>query len=112
MSTISIARILELGITIGWQEAVEVADAAGHQATASGRSLVPEHCLISTEGRVELVGQGQRGQSNLSALGLLGLLLQGQSAPAELVALAAADGASAASGQPRQPRGSQLVRAA
>ena len=100
MSTISIARILELGITIGWQEAVEVADAAGHQATASGRSLVPEHCLISTEGRVELVGQGQRGQSSLSALGLLGLLLQGQSAPAELVALAAADGASAASGQP------------
>ena len=98
MSTISIARILELGITIGWQEAVEVADAAGHQATASGRSLVPEHCLISTEGRVELVGQGQRGQSSLSALGLLGLLLQGQSAPAELVALAAADGAS--SGQP------------
>ncbi|HVG83786.1 MAG TPA: hypothetical protein VM820_04680 [Vicinamibacterales bacterium] len=100
MATISIARILELGITIGWQEAVEVADAAGHQATASGRSLVPEHCLISTEGRVELVGQGQRGQSSLSALGLLGLLLQGQSAPAELVALAAADGASAASGQP------------
>jgi len=98
MATISIARILELGITIGWQEAVEVADAAGHQATASGRSLVPEHCLISTEGRVELVGQGQRGQSSLSALGLLGLLLQGQSAPAELVALAAADGAS--SGQP------------
>lgn len=98
MATISIARILELGITIGWQEAVEVADAAGHQATASGRSLVPEHCLISTEGRVELVGQGQRCQSSLSALGLLGLLLQGQSAPAELVALAAADGAS--SGQP------------
>ena len=98
MSTISIGRIFELGIAITWQEAVEVAHAAGLEATASGRPLAPERCLISTEGQVALTSGGQPPGAALSSLGLLRLMLEGSSAPAELMALIGADGASTAAG--------------
>jgi TonB family protein len=90
--TISVARILELRVPIGWQEAVEVA-AAARGAAASGKLLTLDGCRLSTKGIVELTGHTTRSRdAAISPLQLLRAMLDGQQAPAELRALAMAEG--------------------
>ena len=89
-TTISIARVLKLGVPIAWQEAVEVARAAEANAERYSRRLTVEGCLISTDGTVEVGTNGaDRQGADLSGLQLLAILIEGRHAPAELRALAA-----------------------
>jgi hypothetical protein len=89
-TTISIARVLQLGVPIAWQEAVEVARAAEAKAERHARRLTVEGCVISTAGTVEVGTNGtDRQGADLSGLQLLAILIEGQQAPAELRALAA-----------------------
>ena len=89
-NTISIARVLQLGVPIAWQEAVEVARAAESAAERRARRLTVEGCMISTAGTVEVGTNGtDRLGADLTALQLLAILIDGQQAPAELRALAA-----------------------
>ncbi len=89
-TTISIARVLQLGVPIAWQEAVEVARAAEAAAERHSRRLTVEGCIISTAGTVEVGSNGtDRLGAGLTALQLLAILIEGQQAPAELRALAA-----------------------
>ena len=89
-TTISIARVLQLGVPIAWQEAVEVARAAEATAERHSRRLTVEGCIISTAGTVEIGTNGtDRLGADLSGLQLLAILIEGQQAPAELRALTA-----------------------
>jgi protein TonB len=90
--TISVARILQLRVPIGWQEAVEVA-AAARGAAASGKLLTLDGCRLSTKGIVELTGHTTSSRdAGMSPLQLLRAMIDGQQAPAELRALAMAEG--------------------
>jgi hypothetical protein len=88
-TSIPVARILQLGIPIAWQEAVELARAAHQAAESAGVPLLLDECIISTEGTVHLIPAPASSRSGvpLTVLGLLGILIHGQDAPAELRAL-------------------------
>ena len=87
---ISVARLLQLRIPIAWQEAVEVARAADALSAVRGLRVTLQDCSISTDGSVELATDGSdRIGAPLSGLQLLRALLEGQSAPAELLAIVA-----------------------
>lgn len=87
-TSIPVARLLQLGVPIAWQEAVELARSAHQVAATAGVPLVLDACVISTDGTVHLIPPppGVAGLP-LTITDLLGLLLQGQDAPAELRAL-------------------------
>ena len=103
-TSIPVARILQLGVPIAWQEAVELARAAHQAAESAAVPLFLDECVISTEGTVHLIPAPPSGQP-LSELGLLGLLIHGQDAPAELRALV--DGQGDSPGRPLAPKGSE-----
>ena len=88
-TSIPVARILQLGVPIAWQEAVELARAAHQAAESAGVPLLLDECVISTEGTVHLIPAPASSRSGppLTVLGLLGILIHGQDAPAELRAL-------------------------
>ena len=88
-TSIPVARILQLGVPIAWQEAVELARAAHQAAESTGVPLLLDECVISTEGTVHLIPApaSSRPGPPLTVLGLLGILIHGQDAPAELRAL-------------------------
>ena len=88
-TSIPVARILQLGVPIAWQEAVELARAAHQAAESAGVPLLLDECVISTEGTVHLIPApaSSRPGPPLTVLGLLGILIHGQDAPAELRAL-------------------------
>ena len=87
--TISVARVLQLRVPIGWQEAVEVTAAARVVAASSGKPITVEACHLSATGVVELRSKtsGSK-EAVVSPLQLLRAMLDGQQAPAELRALA------------------------
>lgn len=93
-TTISVSRIIELGIPVAWQEAVEVAHAAYKLGGDSSGGITPRGCFLTAAGKVELhhVPAGPDNPT-LSSPQLLALLLEGQAAPPELLALLAAPGA-------------------
>ena len=96
-TSIPVARILQLGVPIAWQEAVELARAAHQAAEIAAVPLLLDECVISTEGTVHLIPAppSSRPSPPLTVLGFLGILIHGQDAPAELRALV--DGEDAAS---------------
>ncbi len=92
-TSIPVARLLQLGVPIAWQEAVELARSAHQLAESSGVPLLLDQCVISTEGTVHFVPPAtSRPGPALTVLDLLAILIQGQDAPAELRALVDGDG--------------------
>jgi TonB family protein len=107
--TISVARILQLRVPIAWQEAVEVASAAGKLAGSDPGGITLAGCVLSEDGTVTLAESPAA--THMSALQLLGRMLQGQAAPPELRALvmSAEDGLdSFPSEQDKRPRAKEL----
>jgi hypothetical protein len=88
-TSIPVARILQLGVPIAWQEAVELARTAHQVAESADVPLLLDECVISVDGTVHLIPSpaGSRSGSALTVLGFLGILIEGQDAPAELRAL-------------------------
>ena len=92
-TSIPVARILQLGVPIAWQEAVELARTAHQVAEGAGVPLLLDECVISVDGTVHLIPSpaGSRPGPSLTVLSFLGILIQGQDAPAELRALVDGD---------------------
>jgi protein TonB len=87
-TTISVSRILDLGVPVAWQEAVDVAHAVYQRGGDSSGRVTPRGCLLTVAGTVELRHE-PAGPDNpmLSSAQLLTLLIEGQAAPTELRAL-------------------------
>jgi hypothetical protein len=89
-TSLPVARLLQLRVTIAWQEAVALASAADIVSAAEAIPITLEHCHITTAGEVHLSADlpGRR-SVEMSPLQLLQALLDGQAAPADLRALVA-----------------------
>ncbi|MGE3889220.1 MAG: hypothetical protein AB7H81_22535 [Vicinamibacterales bacterium] len=88
-TSLSVARLLQLRITIAWQEAVAVVSAAEALSAAQAVPISLEQCCISTEGDVRLAPPGgpDAGPA-LSSLQLLQVMLGGEASLDDLRALA------------------------
>jgi hypothetical protein len=84
-TSISVARLVALGVPRTWQEAVAVTQDAAAAMRLTGAAASPDACVLSVNGTLLLAETGRRHDgSGESLAGLLTVLLDGQYAPPEL----------------------------
>ncbi|MGE0464606.1 MAG: energy transducer TonB [Vicinamibacterales bacterium] len=88
-TTISLARLIALGVPRAWHEIVAVVLEAAHAMQVAGRTTDVSACVIDGSGAVRIEGGGSSGDIEGAVVALLGAMLEGQGAPAELRGLAA-----------------------